>query len=89
MNLTEVLVKHRNLAGLGEHAGGQSKCKPLCWVLKGGIKVREKQILPSDLPPHVSGGRRDWRGCILDSGQGGVFRNRDWESEPAGQACEV
>ena len=60
MKLTAVLVKHRDLVGVGKRTVGQSKCKPLYWVLKGRIQVKREQIEPSDLPSQVSGGRRAW-----------------------------
>jgi hypothetical protein len=64
MKLTAVLVKHRDLVGVGRCTEGLSKCKPLYWVLKGRIQVKREQIEPSDLPSQVSGGRRAWKGVF-------------------------
>lgn len=64
MKLTAVLVKRGDLVGVGKRIEGQSKCKPLYWVLKGRIKVTRERIEPSDLPSQASGGRRAWKGVF-------------------------
>lgn len=90
MNLTAVLVKHRNLAGVGSMQKGKvsvSHCAG-CSGRGGEVKAkRNRSCCLTSLPRWVEEGTRS--GVFWIWARDGLSKDRGWDTEPAGQACEV